>query len=273
MICLFPINIPRPNGKGNADRIDVPCGKCAACLTNRRTDWTLRLSIEMEYASTAHFITLTYSDENIYYNKDFKPSVYKKDMQDYMKRIRKHCPESKIRYYLVGEYGTQTKRPHYHILLFNYPLEKLNRLESLWNNGHILVGNVSMQSISYVCKYHVNSTNFPEGSNPSFTLMSRNPGIGYPYLTKMGSFHDGRPEKGFYYGLSGEMRRLPRYFKDKLYSKEEKRFIPIKNANSDQTQLDYEALNPTENYFKYSFEQKIDFQKRFKEKINKTNKF
>ena len=42
---------------------DVPCGKCAACMQRKRSEWSVRLQNELQYASSAAFITLTYSDE------------------------------------------------------------------------------------------------------------------------------------------------------------------------------------------------------------------
>jgi len=48
-------------------------------------------------------------------------SLIKRDVQLFVKRLRKDQDArglAKIRYYLVGEYGDQTKRPHYHAAIF-----------------------------------------------------------------------------------------------------------------------------------------------------------
>jgi len=48
-------------------------------------------------------------------------SLIKRDVQLFIKRLRKEQDSrgsSKIKYYLVGEYGDLTKRPHYHAAIF-----------------------------------------------------------------------------------------------------------------------------------------------------------
>lgn len=49
------------------------------------------------------------------------PVLYKRDAQLFIKRLRKHLSKytnEKIRYYIIGEYGPQHYRPHYHALLW-----------------------------------------------------------------------------------------------------------------------------------------------------------
>ena len=49
------------------------------------------------------------------------PFLFYKDIQLYVKRVRKHLAKistSPIRYYAVGEYGPKTFRPHWHLLFF-----------------------------------------------------------------------------------------------------------------------------------------------------------
>ena len=92
----------------------VPCGKCPACLENRRQDWAIRIMEESKNYDFNYFITLTY-DEN-HYPKD--NSVDKRAIQLFIKRLRKRL-KAPIKYYCVGEYGTKTRRAHYHVIVFN----------------------------------------------------------------------------------------------------------------------------------------------------------
>ena len=49
------------------------------------------------------------------------PVLYKRDAQLFIKRLRKHLSKysnEKIRYYIIGEYGPQHFRPHYHALIW-----------------------------------------------------------------------------------------------------------------------------------------------------------
>ena len=67
------------------------------------------------------FVTLTYSPKTVPVVLDDKGNVHgtlvKKDLQDYMKRFRFFC-NTPFKYYMVGEYGSKNKRPHYHICMF-----------------------------------------------------------------------------------------------------------------------------------------------------------
>ena len=106
------------------DGILVPCGKCLNCLMNKRNDWAFRLMQEYRHSKSGLFITLTYHSK---YVPD--QGVDKEHFQKFMKRLR-HTTSQRLRYYGVGEYGTVTGRPHYHIILFNYDqgLEGLSHL-------------------------------------------------------------------------------------------------------------------------------------------------
>lgn len=152
-------------------------------------------------------------------------TLVKKDMQDFMKRLRKHHKE-KLVYYLAGEYGTDTKRPHYHIILFNANMDTVNRA---WKLGHIHFGNVSEASIGYCLKYINKTGNAPshgrDDRQPEFQLMSK--GIGKNYLKKqMTRWHKKDLINRYYIPLKdGKKIAMPRYYKDKLYTKHQKQII------------------------------------------------
>ena len=89
----------------------VPCGKCFTCRSKYRLSWQLRLQHELlSYNYNAMFLTLTYDDDNLPTNE----TLVKKDVQDFIKRLRKFYNDVKIRYFAVGEYGSEKHRPHYH---------------------------------------------------------------------------------------------------------------------------------------------------------------
>ena len=209
MQCLEPISIRNPKGTTAADRITVPCGKCAACLQNRRGEWTTRLKIELEDATSAFFLTLTYNEDHLAFG-DGGPSLVKSDLQKFFKRLRKSIEPHKIRYYAVGEYGTDTARPHYHIILFNLPIDKIDNVRKAWADkegqeiGHIDVGTVTGGSIHYVTKYHINKNTSPSGVQPSFCLMSRQPAIGHRYVEKYGINHRNRVDRAYIHERGGE---------------------------------------------------------------------
>jgi len=210
MRCISPLTI-RQNGVLNT----VPCGRCNFCLQTRRSDWTFRLSQEQKRSLNAHFVTLTYSDENI----PDHGGVEKSHVQNLMKRLRKLNP-IQLRYYLVSEYGTETHRPHYHIILFNLVPQLVPQLTQIWGLGHVYLGTVETGSIHYVTKYHVNRYGDHQGRPPPFCLMSRRPGIGANYLTTHTKWH--RADFRNYAQVNGIISRLPRCYKEKMFSKSER---------------------------------------------------
>lgn len=137
-----------------------------------------------------------------------------------MKRLRKKFGGG-IRYYYCGEYGEKLGRPHYHAILFNFdfadkvkfkynngnPLYKSETLDRLWPHGFASIGAVTFDSAAYVARYvmkkmtgkgaleeneigltHYDKLDTDTGEvislQPEYTDMSRNPGVGKPWLDK-----------------------------------------------------------------------------------------
>ena len=229
MRCISPISLKDPRAIRGSQRLIVPCGKCGACRANRRIEWSFRLKQELMSASSAFFITLTYDDENLRFNENGVATLCKEDVQLFIKRLRKaQCGSKKcvIRYYCVGEYGTRTHRPHYHILLFNLDKNLLNSVVYLWSLGHIDIGKVNDSSIHYTTKYHVNfdkEKSKDYGIEPEFALMSRRPGIGYRFLEKSAKWN--KDHGNVFVMNNGYAQRMPRYYKDKIFSDYERELL------------------------------------------------
>lgn len=102
--------------------IEVPCGKCLECRIQRTRQWADRCVLEAKQYKKNYFVTLTYDDNHLPDKNSLKP----KDLQDFMKRLRKKFKGVKIRFLACGEYGDLSFRPHYHLLLFNLPLKDLS---------------------------------------------------------------------------------------------------------------------------------------------------
>lgn len=237
MNCLSPLTLKNPRfGKLKPNSVDpeprfleVPCGKCAACLMSYRRDWIVRLKKEADASVYSVFVTLTYGDENL-------PAcgVSKEDVQAFFARLRDKLKKRygiKVRYYITSEYGPTTYRPHYHALLFfdGFVPEVGDILLEAWQKGYVYVGTVESCSIGYCASYHITRGGYPRGQNKPFVLMSRRPGIGDKYL---------RDKHNVYYHLprlqgfdsnpvftvplgDGFSCHMPRFYRDKLFSQKE----------------------------------------------------
>lgn len=162
MRCIASLKIRGPKNTWNV----VPCGKCNNCLATKRDEWTFRLVQENKVSTSAYFLTLTYDDDKLPTGSNRLPQLCKQDVVDFTKRLRsvqvRELPGSPgIRYYTVGEYGTQTKRPHYHSIMFNLQREMLPKLPGIWGKGLTHYGQVSQASIHYVTKYVINKAEEP----------------------------------------------------------------------------------------------------------------
>jgi len=197
----------------------VPCGNCAFCGATKRSDWALRLHYEGRRHLVKKFVTLTYADAHLRWKNGIS-QLDKRDVQNWLKLVRIRLFRSgssvKIRYYAVGEYGSKTFRPHYHVLLFGDVSDDLIR--SCWPHGHTHIGTVTEESVMYCLGYIVNGKGWKMRTKRErpFALMSK--GLGRSYLTPaMVEWH--RSGRKNYAILDGKKRHLPRYYKCKIFSK------------------------------------------------------
>lgn len=199
-------------------RQSLPCGKCAFCIKKQIDAWCLRLSHEMEVSSSAHFITLTYNDEHLPQSKELE----KKHLQAYFKRVRYH--NKGLRYFGVGEYGSNFGRPHYHAVVFNVDDPEI--LSSAWTRildkktgeliemGHMSGSKATMGRIRYMVSYMALPQDVKH-KQPPFRIMSRNPGIGKNYVEKYKHWHRARSDSVVY--VNEMANAMPRYYKDKIF--------------------------------------------------------
>lgn len=213
---IWPYRTVEWTEKNEEYALSVPCGKCLACLSNKREEWIFRLEQEFKYSKSALFVTLTYNDWHLPGDR----SLRKRDVQLYMKRLRKKDGTNKIRYFAVGEYGEISGRPHYHLLLFNC-LEE--HVRSCWVDskdkaiGIVHVGKVTQASIAYCTKYIIQKPDFDELERlRPFTLMSRAYGIGGRYLSEeMVKWH--RNTDALYCVQDGFKTRMSRFYRSKVW--------------------------------------------------------
>ena len=266
--------------------LEVPCGKCAICMSNRKQEWIFRLKQELDVSCAAVFVTLSYddlhlpfrdkegnyyrlSDTPLYNEEEAHQSLCKRDIQLFMKRLRKQtdamiskyqaknlvCPIGMPRFYLVGEYGGKHQRPHYHAILFNIPHWPVGSYDpylfigNIWHQGNISIGPVNGRVLNYVVSYMDLKKEKPhEFSEDQFCLMSRRPGIGANYLEKshIKSYYDYEKLKdnNVLVSMDGLKMPMPTYYKNKIYNdydKLKKRVHDVVHPESVSDQ-DYEIL-------------------------------
>lgn len=159
------------------------CGNCDPCRVNRRRIWTHRIYLESFKHGDSCFVTLTYDNEHL----PKGGSLERKDVQKWLKRLRQAFKDVKIRYFLVGEYGDRTFRPHYHVALYGIGVMASDVIGQTWGKGGVFVGDLTRASASYIGGYVTKKMTKGDdprlnGRYPEFCRMSLKPGIGYPAL-------------------------------------------------------------------------------------------
>lgn len=246
-------------GYPGCESFPVPCGNCIGCRLEYSKQWANRCMMEAQYHDRNCFITLTYDEEHVptaSYRLSGKLAsvpaltLCRRDLQLFFKRLRKSFPGVCIRYFGCGEYGPQTLRPHYHVILFGIDFEDkvlyrksktLNdmftseQLNKAWSfpprrgesyspdslpsvAGLATVQPMTWETCAYTARYVTKKLKGPLASfytehnmEPPFCCMSRRPGIGRQY-------YDEHPELWDYEYINistpdgGKQFRPPKYF-------------------------------------------------------------
>lgn len=223
-----------PPSRGQWKVVFLPCGQCIGCRLARSREWAMRCVHEAKLHNENCYLTLTYDDFNVPYSKiTGEQTLVKKHLQDFMKRLRYYLGDIKVRFFACGEYGENTHRPHYHVILFGYdfkdklfykfskdglPYYSSQILNKIWSYGLCVVADVTFDSCAYVSRYITKKLTGElakeayEGIQPEFVNMSRKPGIGRNWLEKYCS--DVYPYDEVIIESNGKYRKMspPRYY-------------------------------------------------------------
>lgn len=222
----------------------MPCGKCIPCRKRHASNWSIRLSKEAERASSAFFLTLTYDNDHIPISDRGYMTLDYGHLTAFFKKLRKKN-KTGIKYYAVGEYGGRSERPHFHIVIFNMRLATfvnettaylhLNGnvpmdgtyecMSTIWDKGHVTIGQVNEASIGYCVMYIHKGSDIPlhdkDDRLPEQARMSK--GIGAHYVDQMYDWHINEEilERMYTPLPGGKKAAMPRYYRDRIYTVDE----------------------------------------------------
>lgn len=196
------------------------CGQCLPCRVKKQTLWAHRIELEAMTHTENTFVTLTYNSDNVPVvgPNDPRPNLCPRDVTNWLKRLRQKISPIKIRYFVVGEYGSQGSRPHYHVVLFglggchygrtrrlgfgNTPRQdccpNCALIAQTWSTekgpiGYIELGEVNQKTANYAARYCLKKmTGIDDsrlnGRQPEFTRMSKmDGGLGVGMLDDIAS--------------------------------------------------------------------------------------
>lgn len=217
MACFRPVQVEvrRKSVVAGGARVGqwqtVPCGKCVGCRATQARGWAVRILHERQVVeesglsdgsllSPSWFVTLTYDDKSL----PESGALCSEDFRNFVRRLRRRV--GRFGYFGCGEYGSYSKRPHYHAVLFGVdfldrsifryagsgPVWRSPSLEAAWDLGISEFGTVTEASASYVAGYVTKklgdsvNVNFSTGEIlPSpFTRTSQRPPLGERWIRR-----------------------------------------------------------------------------------------
>lgn len=250
-MCLSPVYLRKD--------LVVDCGKCYECRFKTSRFWTFRLLCELSTSPLSLFVTLTFDDAyNVSNNLD------KRDVQLFIKRLRKRLKGRSIKYFAVGEYGEESFRRHYHLILFNVYFGDDDIIRDCWYYGNVDIAPVEQGSLNYVTGY-VNKKigdadiDYEElGYTPPFRLSSKNLGIDY-----LRSNYEFYLKHGCFY-FNGKPFPLPRIYREKLG-------LIVDNPDYQELVDDKVFEFKDKLIRKYNFDISVDDDVKFYDELFKTN--
>lgn len=254
-MCLYPRIVRNPKyvpNKKNGGRppkaadnrllwVAIGCGKCIECRKQKANNWKIRLMEELKENQQCYFITLTFSEESIEKIKKTEEKqwtendIATKATRYFLERWRKKYKRS-VRHWLITERGHEgTERIHLHGLMWCND-NQIQDLEKLWSYGWVFVGDyVNNKTINYIIKYVTKIDNDHKDFEGKILCSA---GLGRNYIHKIinketgeitetgtGSRYNkyaGERTKEVYKTNEGYEIRLPIYYRNKIYSENER---------------------------------------------------
>lgn len=258
-MCLYPKLVANPKYKVNKKnggivpflrderigKVPIGCKKCIECRKQKASEWRVRLNEEYRHDQNAIFVTLTFSDESIRRlarkikkSEGVLPKGYEFDNAVAAKAVRYFCENwrkkhgKSVKHWFITELGHEgTENVHLHGIVWS---KDKNAIEKAWRQGWIYFGySFSEKGINYFTKY-VNKIDVDHKEYVSKIFCSA--GIGKGYLDRIDSKRNifsrfGETDE-LYINRQGFKMALPIYYRNKLYTEEERENLWIEKIDS-----------------------------------------
>ncbi len=250
-MCLYPKYfknpkyLPNKKNKGKppvwTDKrllyIPAKCGCCIECRKEKQREWRVRLEEELR-SNFGYFTTLTISPEGIKEIeektglkwKENPNEIATKGLRLFLERVRKATGKS-IKHWCVTELGEGKDRIHLHGIFFGQKSAELIRKH--WKYGFVFIGGYcSSRSINYMTKYMLKV----DIKHPSFKqIVLASAGIGAGYMNRLDYLWQKQNYKKInvatYTFRNGTKMAMPKYYKNKIFTEEEREVMWINNLN------------------------------------------
>ena len=205
--------------------VTAACGRCMECRKQKARAWQVRLAEEQKEKGNGVFVTLTFNEESFEQlsreTNDEENKLATRAVRLFLERVRKDTKKS-LRHWLTTEKGhTGTKRIHMHGIIWHDRAREL--IEKHWKYGFVYLGQyVNEKTISYVVKY-ITKVDMENKDFESKVLCSAGIGKGYiEGINAKNNAYNGEDTNGTYRLSNGTRINLPTYYRNKIYSEEER---------------------------------------------------
>ena len=219
--------------------VPIGCGRCIECLKQKSNAWKIRMHEELRINNIATFVTLTFSDENLTKLASLNNICNPTQNNDiaiiatrlFLERWRKKHKKS-IKHWLITELGHKnTERIHLHGIIWT---DKKQDIEKIWQYGWVYIGDyVNEKTINYIIKYVTKIDQQHRWFKPKILC---SPGIGKNYInthnSKIKKFKGENTDESYNYN-NGNKGSLPTYYRNKIYSEEEREQLWINRLNKE----------------------------------------
>lgn len=205
--------------------VPVPCGWCMECRKKIATEWQIRLQNELLQDNKAVFVTLTFSDESL--NKLTNElgvtecnAIATVAIRRFLERIRKLTKKS-VKHWLITELGQDnSERIHIHGIIWT---DNTKMIKEKWLYGHVYIGYaMSNRCINYVTKYLTKTDTKHKGFRGKIHNSAK---LGLNGLKNVNK------EKDYYRMKNGVIKGTPSYYRNKVYTDEEREQLWIKRLD------------------------------------------
>lgn len=253
---------PPPVVDLRTEYIPTNCGDCKECRKQKARNWQIRLLEDIKTNTNGKMVTLTFNTRALielsnyrrkYKNKNgYKTTIKIRKLQGYQRdnaiaieavkrfreRHRKKYGKS-IRHWLVTELGHKnTEHIHLHGIIWTD--QPLTEIEKLWKYGWVwkgqekngqIINYVNARTINYSIKY-INKIDHDHKTYKPEILTSS--GIGKNYTNTINAERNkykGEKTKETYKTETGHEIALPTYWRNKLYTEEERERLWIQKLD------------------------------------------
>lgn len=283
-MCLNPRLIANPKYKPNKKNggvipairdirvlaVPIGCGECIECKRKKAREWQVRLQEDIRHHKNGHFITLTFSNEeitklyneiNTKVNKDTGEIRtiwgYEKDneiatvaLRRCLERIRKETKKS-VRHWFITELGHEgTENIHMHGIIWT---DNIKLIHKHWKYGYIWQGDyLNNSTVNYMIKY-VHKMDFKHKYFKPKMLNSA--GIGGKYIERydfqLAIYQANGETREYYLTREGIKLGMPIYYRNKRYNDEEREILWIEKLDQQKRYVLGHEIDISENMDKY----------------------